>query len=110
MATTEPINTQQVLQMGSHTEKLQQTIQQQNGVLSQYLEEEQMKMAELKSAEVQDPEEANSGKPTDRDGKRKNDLYRTHSKPHVDSKNGPILENNPHLPERLVGKRVNVIA
>ena len=62
MAATEPVNSQQILQMGSHTEKLQQTLQQQPLVLSVQLEEERVNTTELKQTEVQ---ESSNTEPTD---------------------------------------------
>ena len=46
MPTTGTINTQQLIQMGTHTEKLQQTLQNLPTVTGQQLQEEQIKIKE----------------------------------------------------------------
>ena len=58
MPTTLQVNTQQVLQMGTHTEKLQQTIQSLPNVTAQQTNKEREVTDELKLTEVQDPENA----------------------------------------------------
>ncbi len=58
MPTTPQVNTQQVLQMGTHTEKLQQTIQSLPNVTAQQANTEREVTDEMKRTEVQDPESA----------------------------------------------------
>ena len=58
MPTTLQVNTQQVLQMGTHTEKLQQTIQSLPNVTAQQTNKEREVKDEMKLTEVQDPENA----------------------------------------------------
>ena len=58
MPTTLQVNTQQVLQMGTHTEKLQQTIQSLPNVTAQQTNKEREVIDEMKLTEVQDPENA----------------------------------------------------
>ena len=58
MPTTLQVNTQQVLQMGTHTEKLQQTIQSLPNVTAQQINKEREVTDEMKLTEVQDPENA----------------------------------------------------
>ena len=58
MPTTLQVNTQQVLQMGTHTEKLQQTIQSLPNVTAQQTNKEREVTDEMKHTEVQDPENA----------------------------------------------------
>ena len=58
MPTTLQVNTQQVLQMGTHTEKLQQTIQSLPNVTAQQTNKEREVTDEMKLTEVQDPENA----------------------------------------------------
>ena len=58
MPTTPQVNTQQVLQMGTHTEKLQQTIQSLPNVTAQQANKEREVTDEMKRTEVQDPENA----------------------------------------------------
>jgi hypothetical protein len=56
MPTTPQVNTQQVLQMSTHTEKLQQTIQSLPNVTAQQANTEREVTDEMKRTEVQDPE------------------------------------------------------
>ena len=54
MHSTLPVNIQQVLQMGTHTEKLQHTLQALPNVTAQQLDKEREKDDELKRCQVQD--------------------------------------------------------
>ena len=58
MPATLQVNTQQVLQMGTHTEKLQQTIQSLPNVTAHQTNKEREVTDEMKLTEVQDPENA----------------------------------------------------
>jgi hypothetical protein len=58
MPTTPQVNTQQVMQMGIHTEKLQHTIQTLPNVIAQQANIEREMTDEIKRTEVQDPENA----------------------------------------------------
>ena len=62
MPTTPPVNTQQVLQMGTHTEKLQHTMQTQPTVVSQQVDKERQLADELKRRQVQDMDQLISWK------------------------------------------------
>ena len=53
MPTTPLVNTQQVLQMGTHTEKVQQTIQSIPNVTAQQLNKEREVLDELRPTQVQ---------------------------------------------------------
>jgi len=53
MPTALPVNTQQVLQMGSHTEKLQHTMQNLPTVVAQQADKERQLADELKRVQVQ---------------------------------------------------------
>ena len=54
MPTTPPVNIQQVLQMGTYTEKVQQTIQSLQSVTAQQLNKEREVLDELKRSQVQE--------------------------------------------------------
>ena len=54
MPSTLPVNMQQVLQMGTHTEKLQHTLQVLPNVTAQQVDKEREKDDELKRRQVQD--------------------------------------------------------
>ena len=56
MPTTPQVNTQQVMQMGTHTEKLQHTIQILPNVIEQQANAEREVKDEMKHTEVQDME------------------------------------------------------
>jgi hypothetical protein len=58
MPTTPQVNTQQVMQMGTHTEKLQHTIQTLPNVTSQQANLEREVTDQMKRTEVQDLENA----------------------------------------------------
>ena len=55
MPTTEIVNTQQTLQMGTHAEKLQQTMQQLTSTSAQQIQEEQVAEAKPTAAECFQP-------------------------------------------------------
>jgi hypothetical protein len=65
MPTTPQVNTQQVIQMGIHTEKLQHTIQILPNVTAQQANAEREVTDEMKRTEVQDLENAYFIKETD---------------------------------------------
>ncbi|KMP10934.1 hypothetical protein UR09_03845 [Candidatus Nitromaritima sp. SCGC AAA799-A02] len=71
MPTTGTINTQQILQMGTMTEKLQQTMQQLPATTGQQLQEEQVNIDEVKRQEVQDPENLEAANPSNPEGRRR---------------------------------------
>jgi hypothetical protein len=58
MPTTPQVNTQQVMQMGTHSEKLQHTIQTLSNVTAQQANSEREVTDEMKRTEVQDLENA----------------------------------------------------
>ena len=74
MPATEIVNTQQTLQMGTHAEKLQQTMQQLPSTTAQQIQEEQVAVNELKQIEVQDPEKAEAADSTNPEAKRRRDI------------------------------------
>ena len=74
MPTTGTINTQQLLQMGTHTEKLQHTLQHLPVTTAQQLQDEQVAVNELKQIEIQDPDNLEAINPTDPEGKRRREV------------------------------------
>ena len=74
MPTTGTINTQQLLQMGTHTEKLQHTVQNLPVTTGQQLLDEQISLNELKQIEIQDPDNLEAANPTDPEGKRRREI------------------------------------
>ena len=71
MPTTGTINTQQLIQMGTHTEKLQHTLQHLPATTGQQLQDEQTAINESKQVEIQDPDNLEEANPTDPEGKRR---------------------------------------
>ena len=74
MPTTEIVNTQQTLQMGTHAEKLQQTMQQLPSTTAQQIQEEQVAVNELKKIEVQDPEKIEAADSANPEAKRRREI------------------------------------
>ena len=74
MPTTEVVNTQQTLQMGTHAEKLQQTMQQLPSTTAQQIQEDQVAVNELKQIEVQDPEKTEAADSTNPEAKRRHEI------------------------------------
>ena len=74
MPTTGTINTQQILQMGTLTEKLQHTMQHLPSTNAQQIQDEQVTVNELKQVEVQDPEQTEASGPTNPEGKRRREI------------------------------------
>ena len=74
MPTTEIVNTQQTLQMGTHAEKLQQTMQQLPSTTAQQIQDEQVAVNDLKQIEVQDPEKIDATDSTNPEAKRRREI------------------------------------
>ena len=74
MPTTEIVNTQQTLQMGTHAEKLQQTIQQLPSTTAQQIQEEQVAVNELKQIEIQDPDKTEPADSANPEAKRRREI------------------------------------
>jgi len=74
MPTTGTINTQQILQMGTLTEKLQHTMQHLPSTTAQQIQEEQVAVNELKQIEVQDPEKTEAADSTNPEAKRRREI------------------------------------
>ena len=105
MPTTPPVNTQQVLQMGTHTEKLQHTMQTQPTVVAQQVDKERQLADELKRRQVQDMEPAHFLEETDPHTKAKKRVRvrkKNRSNTYDDS-----LE--PPLPEDPYRGKINIV-
>lgn len=106
MPTTPPVNMQQVLQMGTHTEKLQQTIQALPNVTAQQVDKEREQSDELKRLQVQDIDPSYYVEETDPKTRAKKRLR-------VRKKNKSSDEDNdtePPLPEDPHRGNINIIA
>ena len=100
MPIIDPVNTQQVLQMGPQAEKLQQAVQNQPLLTAQQLEEDRLKAEEQKRTEIQDPDEMSSSTETDSNKRRRRKLKRKEEAENDESKTPP--------PESSTGQRLNV--
>ena len=74
MPTTGTINTQQILQMGTLTEKLQHTLQHLPSITGQQLQDEQLDINELKQIEIQDPDSIEESNSTNPEGRRRREV------------------------------------
>jgi len=105
MPTTLPVNTQQVLQMGTHTEKLQHTMQTQPTVVSQQVDKERQLADELKRRQVQDMDPAHFLEETDPHTKAKKRVR-------VRKKNRSNTDDDslePPLPEDPYRGKINIV-
>ena len=105
MPTTPRVNTQQVLQMGTHTEKLQHTMQTQPTVVAQQVDKERQLADELKRRQVQDMEPAHFLEETDPHTKAKKRVR-------VRKKNRSNTDDDslePPLPEDPYRGKINIV-
>ena len=105
MPTTPPVNTQQVLQMGTHTEKLQHTMQTQPTVVAQQVDKARQLADELKRRQVQDMDPAHFLEETDPHTKAKKRVR-------VRKKNRSYTDDDsldPPLPEDPYRGKINIV-
>ena len=108
MPTTPQVNTQQVMQMGSHTEKLQHTIQTLPNVTAQQANVEREVTDQMKRTEVQDLENAYFTEKNDSetDAKKRLRVLRKKIIPEEEQ-----LESEETLPpEKYYGGKINIRA
>ena len=106
MPSTPPVNMQQVLQMGTHTEKLQHTLQALPNVTAQQLDKEREQDDELKRRQVQDMDPSYLIVETDPQTRGKKRVR-------VRKKNKPVDEDDSHeppLPEDPYREKINIFA
>ena len=111
MPTTGTINTQQILQMGTLTEKLQHTMQHLPSTTAQQIQDEQVTVNELKQVEVQDPEKIEASDPTNPEGKRRREIrLRNKSKQGNDFEKSLSNSTQENLPKGVShqGQRVDL--
>ena len=110
MPTTGTVNTQQLIQMGSHTEKLQQTLQHLPVITGQQLQDEQMVENEIKQFEIQDPENLEPIKTVDSEGKHRREV-RLRSKSSQNSTEDPFIESSDdptYILDSYQGKKIDI--
>lgn len=106
MPSTPPVNTQQVLQMGTHTEKLQQTLQTLPNVTAQQVDKERQKEDELKRIQVQDMDPSYLIEETDAKTRGKKRVRVRKKSPSPDEDPSP----EPPLPEDPYRGKINIVA
>jgi hypothetical protein len=108
MPTTLQVNTQQVLQMGTLTEKLQQTIQSSPNVTAQQANSEREETDEMKRTEVQDPGNIYFIEETDPETGAKNRVRVL--KKTIDTEEEPLASDEILPPEENYGGKINIRA
>ncbi len=104
MPTTPVVNTQQILQMGTLTEKLQQTLQNLPNVVGQQVDKERELEDELKRSQVQEMDQTHFLEETDPHTKQKKRVR-------IRKKNHPKTEDDspePPLPEDPYRGKLNI--
>jgi hypothetical protein len=98
MPSTLPVNMQQVLQMGTHTEKLQHTLQALPNVTAQQVDKEREKDDELKRRQVQDMDPSYLIEETDPQtrGKKRVRVSKNNQTVDKDDSPGPPLPEDPY--------------
>ncbi len=110
MPTIQPVNTQQVLQMGTAVEKIQQTAQQLPATTAQQLTEEQFALDEMKREEVLDSEETNASEESDPEGKNRQGRLRRKTKRKSNPDTDTALSASETLAETDQGKQIDLLA
>ena len=111
MPIIEIINTQQTLQMGTHAEKLQQTMQQLPSTTAQQIQKEQVAINELKQIEVQDPEKIEAADSSNPEAKRRREIrLRNKSKQNNDLEKIPqnSTQDNDFKGDSYQGQNINL--
>ena len=109
--TTGTINTQQLIQMGTHTEKLQHTLQHLPATTGQQLQNEQIALNELKQFEIQDPDNLEAANPTDPEGKRRREARLRRKSAQNNDIDESITESSKNSPPNMAthqGQQVNI--
>ena len=109
--TTGTINTQQLIQMGTHTEKLQHTLQHLPATTGQQLQDEQIVLNELKQYEIQDPDNLEAANPTDPEGKRRRETRLRRKSAQDNDVNESLSESPNDSPPNMAthqGQQVNI--
>jgi hypothetical protein len=105
MPSTLPVNMQQVLQMGTHTEKLQHTLQVLPNVTAQQVDKEREKDDELKRRQVQDMDPSYLIEETDPQTRGKKRVRVRKNNQTVDDDDSP----EPPLPEDPYRGKISIV-
>ena len=109
MPTTPQVNTQQVLQMGTHTEKVQQTTQSIGNVTAQQLDKEREGVPEIKRNQVHETNITYFVEETDPKTRSKKRVREQKKRSHHEDENFE-LEKIPMAPEDNHGGKINIQA
>ena len=105
MPSTLPVNMQQVLQIGTHTEKLQHTLQALPNVTAQQVDKEREKDDELKHRQVQDMDPSYLIEETDPQTRGKKRVRVRKNNQTVDEDDSP----EPPLPEDPYRGKISIV-
>ena len=109
MPTTPQVNTQQVLQMGTHTEKVQQTTQSIGNVTAQQLDKEREVVDEMKRNQVQETNITYFVEGTDPKTRSKKRIRVKKNQAHQEKEKSKPEENH-MVPEENHGGKINIQA
>jgi hypothetical protein len=112
MSITGTVNTQQVIQMSTVTDKLQHTLQQLPVTTGQQIQDEQIVQNDLKKIEIQDPENIEKASSSNPEGKKRREV-RLRIKLTQDSNNEVIpksIKNNIPKGDPNQGQNINITA
>ena len=109
MPTTPQVNTQQVLQMGTHTEKVQQTTQSIVNLTAQQLNKEREVVDEMKRNQVQETNITYFVEGTDPKTRSKKRIRVKKNQAHQDKEKSKPEENH-MVPEENHGGKINIQA
>jgi hypothetical protein len=112
MSITGTVNTQQVIQMSTVTDKLQHTLQQLPVTTGQQIQDEQIVQNDLKKVEIQDPENIEKPSSSNPEGKKRREV-RLRIKLTQDGNNEVIpksIKNNISKGDPNQGQNINITA
>ena len=112
MSITGTVNTQQVIQMSTVTDKLQHTLQQLPVTTGQQIQDEQIVQNDLKKIEIQDPENIEKPNSSNPEGKKRREV-RLRIKLTQDVNNEVIpksIKNNIPKGDPNQGQNINITA
>ena len=112
MSITGTVNTQQVIQMSTVTDKLQHTLQQLPVTTGQQIQDEQIVQNDLKKIEIQDPENIEKPSSSNPEGKKRREV-RLRIKLTQDDNNEVIpksIKNNIPKGDPNQGQNINITA
>ena len=109
MSITGTVNTQQVIQMGTITDKLQHTLQQLPITTSQQIQDEQKVQDDLKKIEIQDPENIEKPSSSNPEGKKRREV-RIRIKLTQDGNDEVIPKNDITKGDPNQGQHINIKA